>query len=233
MNNSIFTCEDGSVNNPDCKLSTKPQPQWAEGWLENQNRNSIYNSWSRINELKINEDVFEGDYSISSGSLNPIVYIWNNQLEDDQLKNIVILSNFDLTNKSVNPNFPYTGQWYDLMDTTGDTVFTINNTSESIELEPGQYMILGNQPVESLSTSDIIEEREIKIYPSPSDQHFHINQDVTDIEVYDLSGKLIKNYKGLTRQHTSVNISLLESGMYLVKFKTLNNSSYTKKIIIK
>ena len=233
MNNSIFTCEDGSVNNPDCKLSTKPQPQWAEGWLENQNRNSIYNSWSRINELKINEDVFEGDYSISSGSLNPIVYIWNNQLEDDQLKNIVILSNFDLTNKSVNPNFPYTGQWYDLMDTTGDTVFTINNTSESIELEPGQYMILGNQPVESLSTSDIIGEREIKIYPSPSDQYFHINQDVTDIEVYDLSGKLIKNYKGLTRQHTSVNISLLESGMYLVKFKTLNNSSYTKKIIIK
>ena len=233
MNNSIFTCEDGSVNNPDCKLSTKPQPQWAEGWLENQNRNSIYNSWSRINELKINEDVFEGDYSISSGSLNPIVYIWNDQLEDDQLKNIVILSNFDLIDKSINPNFPYTGQWYDLMDPTGENVFTINSTSESIELEPGQYMILGNQPAESLSISDVFRENEIKVYPSPSDQYFHLNQDVIDIELYDLSGKLIKEYKGLTRQHTSINISVLESGIYLVKFSTPSNTVYTKRVIKK
>lgn len=233
MNNSIFTCEDGSVNNPDCKLSTKPQPQWAEGWLENQNRNSIYNSWSRINELKINEDVFEGDYSISSGSLNPIVYIWNDQLEDDQLKNIVILSNFDLIDKSINPNFPYTGQWYDLMDPTGENVFTINSTSESIDLEPGQYMILGNQPAESLSISDVFRENEIKVYPSPSDQYFHLNQDVIDIELYDLSGKLIKEYKGLTRQHTSINISVLESGIYLVKFSTPSNTVYTKRVIKK
>lgn len=233
MNNSIFTCEDGSVNNPDCKLSTKPQPQWAEGWLENQNRNSIYNSWSRINELKINEDVFEGDYSISSGSLNPIVYIWNDQLEDDQLKNIVILSNFDLIDKSINPNFPYTGQWYDLMDPTGENVFTINSTSESIDLEPGQYMILGNQPAESLSISDVFGENEIKVYPSPSDQYFHLNQDVIDIELYDLSGKLIKEYKGLTRQHTSINISVLESGIYLVKFSTPSNTVYTKRVIKK
>ena len=233
MNNSIFTCEDGSVNDPDCKLSTKPQPQWAESWLENQNRNSIYNSWSRINELKISEDVFEGDYSISSGSLNPIVYIWNDQLEDNQLKNIVILSNFDLTDKSINPNFPYTGQWYDLMDPTGENVFTINNTSESIELEPGQYMILGNQPAESLSISDVFGENEIKVYPSPSDQYFHLNQDVIDIELYDLSGKLIKEYKGLTRQHTSINISVLESGIYLVKFSTPSNTVYTKRVIKK
>ena len=233
MNNSIFTCEDGSVNDPDCKLSTKPQPQWAESWLENQNRNSIYNSWSRINELKINEDVFEGDYSISSGSLNPIVYIWNDQLEDNQLKNIVILSNFDLIDKSINPNFPYTGQWYDLMDPTGENVFTINSTSESIELEPGQYMILGNQPAESLSISDVFGENEIKVYPSPSDQYFHLNQDVIDIELYDLSGKLIKEYKGLTRQHTSINISVLESGIYLVKFSTPSNTVYTKRVIKK
>jgi len=233
MNNSIFTCEDGSVNNPDCKLSSKPQPQWAESWLENQNRNSIYNSWSRINELKISEDVFEGDYSISSGSLNPIVYIWNDQLEDNQLKNIVILSNFDLTDKSINPNFPYTGQWYDLMDPTGENVFTINNTSESIELEPGQYMILGNQAAESLSISDMFGEKEIKVYPSPSDQYFHLNQDVNDIEIYDLSGKLIKEYDGLTRQHTSINISALESGIYLVKFSTLGKSVHTKRVIKK
>ena len=37
--NSIFTCNNGTVNLPndaisgDCKLDTKPQPQWANNWL--------------------------------------------------------------------------------------------------------------------------------------------------------------------------------------------------------
>lgn len=119
------------------------------------------------------------------------------------------------------------------MDPTGENVFTINSTSESIDLEPGQYMILGNQPAESLSISDVFGENEIKVYPSPSDQYFHLNQDVIDIELYDLSGKLIKEYKGLTRQHTSINISVLESGIYLVKFSTPSNTVYTKRVIKK
>src|SRR5690606_27863726 len=59
MDNSIFTCEDGTVNDPDdatngdCKLATKPQPQWVENWLGDSNRNQIYNDWSRLNNLKI------------------------------------------------------------------------------------------------------------------------------------------------------------------------------------
>ena len=38
MENSIFTCADGSVNDPGCKLDTKPQPQWTENWLGDPNR---------------------------------------------------------------------------------------------------------------------------------------------------------------------------------------------------
>src|SRR5690606_25464189 len=79
MDNSIFTCENGTVNEPggtdgDCKLSTKPQPQWVENWLGDTNRNKIYNDWSRLNELKVNEAVFEGDYVIESGNLTPKIY---------------------------------------------------------------------------------------------------------------------------------------------------------------
>ena len=34
MNQSLFTCNDGTVG--DCKLDTKPQPQWSENWPEKQ-----------------------------------------------------------------------------------------------------------------------------------------------------------------------------------------------------
>ena len=109
MENSLFTCYDGSVNEPDCKLDTKPQPQWADNWLSNDNRREIYDNWSRIIDLKINEDVFEGNYSITSGSLTPIVYIWDDNISSSELKNVVILANFDVVDQSVTPYFPYTG----------------------------------------------------------------------------------------------------------------------------
>ena len=121
MNNSLYTCPDGAVDEPGCKLDTKPQPQWAENWLGNSNRRQIYDDWSRIIDLKINEDVFEGSYSISSGGLTPIIYIWDDNISIDDLKNIVIISNFDVISKNITPNFPYTGIWYDLMDPDGNT----------------------------------------------------------------------------------------------------------------
>ena len=80
MENSIFTCTDGTVNEPggsdgDCKLDTKPQPQWADNWLANNNRSQIYNDWARLHQLKISEPVFEGDYEINSGNLTPHIHI--------------------------------------------------------------------------------------------------------------------------------------------------------------
>ena len=73
MQNSLFTCSDGSVgSSDDCKLDTKPQPQWEENWLNDPVRSDIYNTWSRLIELKINEPVFRGNYDINSvhSSLN-------------------------------------------------------------------------------------------------------------------------------------------------------------------
>jgi hypothetical protein len=47
MGKSIFSCNNGSVNTPsdgiagDCKLDTKPQPQWTSNWLGDSNRNKF------------------------------------------------------------------------------------------------------------------------------------------------------------------------------------------------
>src|SRR5690606_7833009 len=119
MESSTVTCEDGVVNEAggtdgDCKLSTKPQPRWTQNWLADSNRNQIYNDWSRLNQLKVTEDVFEGSYTIESGTLTPKIYIWDDAIPASDLKNVVILTNFDVTSQNITPNFPYTGVWYDL-----------------------------------------------------------------------------------------------------------------------
>ena len=110
MENSIWTCSNGVVNSDydgnndgDCKLDTKPQPQWVENWLGNANRNQIYTDWARLNALKINEAVFEGNYSINSGTQTPRIYIWDDAIPSNELKNVVILANFSTSAQNITP----------------------------------------------------------------------------------------------------------------------------------
>ena len=143
MQQSLNTCQDGSVG--DCKLDTKPQPQWEENWLNIAQRRQIYDDWSKINDLKINNDVFKANSAISPHNNNNLlqrIYIWDDNLPNTSLKNVVILANFDVTTQNFITDFPYTGVWYNLMD---NTTFQVNNTNQQISLNPGEFKIFGNQ----------------------------------------------------------------------------------------
>jgi hypothetical protein len=143
MQQSLNTCQDGSVG--DCKLDTKPQPQWEENWLNIAQRRQIYDDWSKINDLKINNDVFKANSAISPHNNNNLlqrIYIWDDNLPNTSLKNVVILANFDVNTQNFISDFPYTGVWYNLMD---NTTFQVNNTNQQISLNPGEFKIFGNK----------------------------------------------------------------------------------------
>ena len=235
MENSIFTCNNGTVNESggndgDCKLDTKPQPQWTSNWPSDTTRNEIYTTWSRLNALKINEAVFEGSYSINSGTLTPKIYIWDDSIATTELKNIVIISNFDLSNQNVVPNFPYTGVWYDLMDASGDTTVTVSNTSSAINLPPGTFKIFGNKPASTLMINDLIAENMIEIYPSPAHDYFKLNQPSKKIVVYDLIGKVTQTFKGNFSSESHFDVSNLKPGIYLVNIQSKRGTT-TRKLL--
>ena len=223
MNNSIWTCSNGVVNSDydgnndgDCKLDTKPQPQWINNWLSDANRSQIYNDWSRLNKLKINEDVFEGNYSISSGTQTPriSIYTGNENTSGSTLKNVIIIANFSVTQKNINPLFPYAGTWYDLMDNSGNT--TINGTTTSISLAPGEFKIFGNM-ASTLSTDSFEKNTSLKLFPNPVTNTFLINKNVKSVQVYSLTGKLVKEFKGSFAKGYAFNISNLPASIYLAK----------------
>lgn len=235
MENSIFTCENGTVNEPgggdgDCKLSTKPQPQWVQNWLGNPNRNQIYNDWARLNHLKINEDVFEGSYTIESGNLTPKIYIWDDGLPTSSLKNVVILANFNVTAQNIVPNFPYTGTWYDLMDGNGDTSINVTNTAATINIPAGQFKIYGNQ-ASTLGLDPIDIATDFRIYPNPVNHSFKINKNVSQLNIYDITGKLVKTFKGEFTQNDSYDVSDLTQSLYLIKIENNEGQTLTSKLI--
>ncbi|MEZ4795557.1 MAG: alpha-amylase family glycosyl hydrolase [Flavobacteriaceae bacterium] len=230
MENSIFTCNDGSYDNDGCKLDTKPQPQWVNGWLSDPNRSQIYNDWSRLNALKINEDVFEGNYSITTNTLTPKIYIWDNTIPSSSLKNVVILANFDVTSQNVVPNFPYTGDWYDLMDASGSSFINVTNTASAINIPPGEFRIYGNK-ASTLSIEDVVLDKDFTIYPNPASTSFNVNKAVNTVTIYGITGKEIITFKGDFNAKHNFDISKLSKGVYVVKFEAKSNS-ISKRLII-
>ena len=226
MDNSIFTCSDGSYDNDGCKLDTKPQPQWVENWLGDTNRSQIYYDWARINALKIHEPVFEGDYTITSGTLTPRIDIYDTSIPTSQLRNVIVLANFDVVNQTVNTGFPSTGDWYDLMDSSGNITYS----SMTINLAPGEFRIFGNQP-STLSVDEFDSISDISIFPNPTNESFSVNAKISSLEIFDITGKMIQQFQGDFESGKSFNISNLNQGMYFIKLENqLGQKSSTKLI---
>lgn len=233
MENSIFTCNNGTVNEPggtdgDCKLDTKPQPQWADNWETDATRSQVYSDWSRMNYLKINEPVFEGDYTITSGSLTPRIDIFDTSIPTTSLRNVIVLANFDVVAQTVNTSFPTSGTWYDLMDATGNT--TIESTVTTISIPAGQFRIFGNN-APTLSITDLETVTDLTLYPNPTNNAFQLNKDITGLQIFDISGKLVKEYQGDFSKKTTFTISELSRGMYVVKVKNRLEQISTTKLI--
>lgn len=229
MENSIFRCPDGSYLNDGCKLSTKAQPQWTENWLSNPNRKEIYDTWARINELKIKEDVFEGDYTITSGSLTPRIHIFNNNLSETSLNNVIILANFNVTTQVIDTNFPTNGNWVDLIDPTGNSTYS----ASSITLQPGEFKIFGNQKA-TLSTNEIsLEKSVIEMYSNPTSSIFSLSKDVVEVSVYDVTGKKVKNFNKNDIKNNTYSVNHLNKGIYFTKIIDIDKKIIIKKLIIK
>ncbi|WP_179343540.1 alpha-amylase family glycosyl hydrolase [Winogradskyella ursingii] len=237
MENSIFTCNNGTVNQPgdgdgigDCKLDTKPQPQWVNNWLGDALRGQIYSDWSKLHKLKIEEPVFEGDYTMISGNFTPRIEISDSSIPNSELNNVIILANFDVNSQTISTNFPsgITATWYDLMDETGNT--TVSNSTSSISIPAGQFRILGNQPSSVLSIDDNQFE-EFSVFPNPAQTAFSISLNTSKVEIFDLTGKRVKLFSGEFTRTNIFDISELKTGIYLVKAENENNQTKTTKLV--
>ena len=235
MQNSIYDCNNGTVNTEndpipgDCKLNTKPQPQWVGNWLGITERAKIYNDWTKMIALKINEPVFEGNYTISpdGNNVKQRIYVFDTTLPTTQLKNVVVLCNFSVANLTIVPSFPYAGTWYNLMDNTSINVTDVN---APIAVNAGQFFIYGNK-LASLQVNDVELTKKIGLFPNPTSNYFTIDAPTSKVEVYSLTGQLVKSFKSNLSSESQFEISDLNNGIYLVKVKDTNNREVTLKLV--
>lgn len=239
-NQSIYTCSNGTINDEgsffpgDCKLDTKEQVQWTQNWLADTRRTAILSDWSKLIKLKTNEPIFSADFTINpdGSNIRQRLYVYNNSNPTTQLRNVVVIANFSVGNQNINPNFPtdaytYPMTWYNLID---NTPITITSPTATIALTPGQFRVYGNKP-STLSTDELeLNKTNIDLYPNPTKNSFVISADATQVEIYNITGQLIKSFSNVI-SNQQLDITNLETGMYLIKITDVNGTSQAKKII--
>ena len=231
---SIFSCNNGSVNSPsdatsgDCKLDTKPQPQWTGNWLGDTNRSKIYDDWAKMITMKTMEPVFSGTVTInSSSSLFPNIKITNSALASSQLKDVLIVANFNVIPQNVPSGFPYTGTWYNLMDNTSINVIS---TSAAITLQPGEFKIYGNKSA-SLAIADYEKAPSIVLYPNPASNYFTLNEPIAKVQIFSITGQMVKSFEASQAAGYHFSISDLNQGLYIVKTFDENNGMKVLKFL--
>jgi len=236
MDDSIFSCNNGSVNDEsvtipgDCKLDTKPQPQWTENWLGDSNRNKIYNDWAKMITLKKAEPVFLGTATMSdANSLTINIKITNSNLTSTQLKDVVILANFDTTSQNIIPGFQYAGSWFNLMDNSN---FNVTDVNAAVNLAPGEYRIYGNKQA-NLAIEDFEKENMVSLYPNPVANYFTLSFASSKVQIYSMNGQIVRTFDSAGSSDFQFHVSDLTSGVYLVKAIDENNKFQVVKFIKK
>ena len=239
---SIWTCNNGVVDvdtdgagpDGDCKLDTKPQPQWVNNWLGDVNRNKIYFDWAKMINLKTTDPIFNVNITANSGfdiqsgnTFTPRLFLWDNTLPSTQLKNVVVLTNFDVNSQNVTPDFPYAGTWYNLMDNAS---FEVSSTTAKITIEAGGFRIYGNKP-SNLGTDTFEVNGEIYLYPNPAANYFTLNSTTSKVEIYSITGQLVKSFNANQSNEYQYPINDLNQGIYLVKVVNETNELKVMRLL--
>lgn len=236
---SIYTCENGTVNTEtdatpgDCKLDPKPSA-FGLAYDQDAARKSVYDTWAKILALRLSNDVFNtATFTVESGNLMPRIFI-NNTSTSSALKNVVVLANFTLTSQNIVPDFPYTGNWVNLMDNSS---LSVTNTTTPVTIEPGGFRIFGNAA--ALGTDEVIGNKStvsLKLTQNPVTNGNatvrYTNAKNGTIAIYDLAGVLVKTVKASKDNgDDTISINGLKSGIYLIQLKSEKGVAVTKMMV--
>lgn len=236
---SIFMCTNGTVNTDndatpgDCKLDPKPSA-FGLNYDTDAARKSVYDTWAKILEIRLSSQVFNTKtFNVESGNLMPRIFIWNDA-STEPLKNVVILANFTTSSQSIVPDFPYTGNWVNLMD---NSAVPVASTTAPITIEAGGFRIFGNAPALATSeTGNVKNAVSLVITQNPVTNGTanlrYTNAENGTLAIYDLSGKLVKSVKtAKSNGDEAVSINGLKSGMYLIQLKSDKGVAVTKMVV--
>ncbi|MFD0933218.1 alpha-amylase family glycosyl hydrolase [Psychroflexus salinarum] len=221
---SINYCEDGTIDDG-CRTSSKPI-RWD--YLNDQDRKDLYNFWSKLISLRQNNSIFQtSNYTLEvANDYEKKIYLVDDNATGSETQYVIIVGNFGITDLTTQPFFQETGTWYDAVSETNINVTDINM---NVTLDPGEFRIyFNNQP--SLNTNEV-SKLNYSVYPNPAENYFSISNKVDTVQIFDINGRLLKEYKGNFNANHRFETNDLNTGLYFIRY-TNQEQSQTQKLLI-
>jgi len=230
-----------------CRTCEKPI-RW--NYLDDPRRRKLYLTWSTLINLRKKNEIFRnGDIALGWNFTGPAKRL---TLRDSTM-NVTIIGNFGVTTQSINPAFHHAGIWYDYF--SGDSML-VSETPENITLEPGEFFIYTDVPLEPPDPGVLGISREApslipgtfalhQNYPNPFNTFTQIDYVLSEtgdvsLVIYDILGRKMKtlfhgineagNYS-VTWDGTDVEGETVASGVYFYSL-TSENRKETKKLLL-
>ncbi|GAB5556751.1 MAG: hypothetical protein SchgKO_09640 [Schleiferiaceae bacterium] len=219
---------DVSIDDP-CRVCNKPI-LW--NYYQDPDRRNLYNITSAIINLRNQYSTFHTDnftYSLS-GSVKTI------HLNDPNM-DAVVLGNFDVLTKPVDPAFQHTGMWYEFF--TGDSL-DVTDPNATISLAPGEYRIYTTQKTNIISVDEWNSPAApgLLVFPNPADDVLSIQSSseyvqMTEYQLIDGLGRVVASGTFESNQEATVAVSELPIGMYFLQVSFENGLSTVEKVMVK
>lgn len=198
-------------------------------YFDDENRKAIYNTWSKLIQLKLKYDIFKtSDFTIDASNSNGLKKIQLSNASASDIQYINVIGNFGVTTQNINPVFQQTGTWYDLLD--DNATLNVTNTNNLISLAPGEFKVYGNKAA-VLSTENIFLDDSVSLYPNPAKDSFSLSISATKVIIFDVNGKQVKEFKGNFEPNNLFSTNDLEKGLYIVMSQNAEGKILKKLII--
>ncbi len=225
---SINRCEDATIDEQ-CRTNPKPI-RWD--YVNLPDRKDVYDTYAQLIRLKQQEPIFKtADFTLDvSGITVKKIHLTDPSATGDAIKYVTIIGNFGVTATDITPSFQQTGTWYDLMDPTASPI-TVADVNAPIQLAAGTFKIYANAQTATLSTPDTAASPYFSIVPNPAKTSFRILQAVQQVQLYSITGQLIKEYTGDFQAGHTYTVDDVSNGLYILQITNENGTNVTKLTI--
>jgi len=218
------------------RVGEKP-PRWD--YMDNWRRKRLYYIYASLIDLKKDLDVFKTD----DFELDVRWALKKIKLTTPEMS-AVVLGNFHVSEAEIDPDFYFTGTWYEYW--SGDSI-EVTDVNEPILLQAGEYRLYTDKKLTTpgyvgVSESMIPDDGfKLEIYPNPASSELNLviekmDNGITKAMIIDMTGKKVKDFNRLIPTngtgHYQMNVEGIRPGLYFLKVET-ENGSFVRKLMIK
>ncbi len=211
----------------DCRVCNKPI-RWD--YYSTGLRRRVYQVWSALIHLKLNEPAFDSDdFTLTVSDAAKRIEINHTDMD------VRIVGNFGVEPLTVNPNFSRSGIWYSYFD--GDSI-QVTDLQTSISLDPGQYRLFTSKRLQKPEITAGTERiwwngNSLSVYPNPVHGILHLEPLPIPswLTIYHSSGKVMLQVEIHANQE-QVNLSSLTPGLYILSRRYGNGTAQHVKVVV-